>query len=535
MTTADFDAIIVGSGPAGVTAAFPLVEAGLRVGMVDVGKDGSTPAPQQTYKEMRTQDAGQWVQLLGRNFEALSRENATAKSPKLRIPRLGFAFEGYAEAYRLVTEGCAIYGSLAAGGFSNAWGSGVACFDDTDLMQFPIKASDLAQSFRRVVARIGVSGAEDDDLTEFYGPELSAGRPTAADDTLLRMLARYRRRPAAANRHGVALGRCRHAVLTSPHASRDVCADCGQCLLGCARNSIYNSVFDLETLKQHRNFEWLPKTFVERIQSESGNLAVLVSRLDQHQNTKLTARRIFLAAGAIGTAAIVLRSLNSTANIRLLSTPAAAFALWLPDALGKTTPDRFFALGELAFKVTWSSGASGYAFGAIFSTHGLPVSEFMNHFPISRRTSGQLVRRLLPSMAVGNCFMPADLSDHRLRLAADNGLVIRGGFKDELFARVSDVRKRLARSFSRYGAWLIPGSVMLGEPGADIHYAGTVPMRERPAPHESSSDGEVGGLPGVYVVDGAALSALPAKSHTLTVMANADRIAANVVRQLHRR
>jgi choline dehydrogenase-like flavoprotein len=32
-------------------------------------------------------------------------------------------------------------------------------------------------------------------------------------------------------------------------------------------------------------------------------------------------------------------------------------------------------------------------------------------------------------------------------------------------------------------------------------------------------------LPGVHVVDGAVLPVLPAKAHTLTIMANADRIA----------
>ena len=34
----DFDIIIVGSGPAGISAAFPLVESGLNVLMVDGGK-----------------------------------------------------------------------------------------------------------------------------------------------------------------------------------------------------------------------------------------------------------------------------------------------------------------------------------------------------------------------------------------------------------------------------------------------------------------------------------------------------------------
>jgi hypothetical protein len=38
-------------------------------------------------------------------------------------------------------------------------------------------------------------------------------------------------------------------------------------------------------------------------------------------------------------------------------------------------------------------------------------------------------------------------------------------------------------------------------------------------------DGQIAGLPGIYAVDGASLPLLPAKAHTLTVMANADRIA----------
>ena len=37
---------------------------------------------------------------------------------------------------------------------------------------------------------------------------------------------------------------------------------------------------------------------------------------------------------------------------------------------------------------------------------------------------------------------------------------------------------------------------------------------------------------GLYVVDGAALTRLPAKAHTLTIMANADRIARKLAQQL---
>ena len=53
-------------------------------------------------------------------------------------------------------------------------------------------------------------------------------------------------------------------------------------------------------------------------------------------------------------------------------------------------------------------------------------------------------------------------------------------------------------------------------------------MRHRPILGESSQFGEIVGLPGVYAVDGSSLPVLSERSHTLTIMANADRIARHV-------
>ena len=49
-------------------------------------------------------------------------------------------------------------------------------------------------------------------------------------------------------------------------------------------------------------------------------------------------------------------------------------------------------------------------------------------------------------------------------------------------------------------------------------------MRSKPSYGETNWLGEVVGLNGVHVVDGTCLPILPAKSHTLMIMANADRI-----------
>jgi choline dehydrogenase-like flavoprotein len=49
-------------------------------------------------------------------------------------------------------------------------------------------------------------------------------------------------------------------------------------------------------------------------------------------------------------------------------------------------------------------------------------------------------------------------------------------------------------------------------------------MKKNPAFGECSKYGEVFGLKNVHIIDAAALPILPEKPHTLTVMANADRI-----------
>ncbi|WP_235047360.1 GMC oxidoreductase [Vibrio mimicus] len=50
-------------------------------------------------------------------------------------------------------------------------------------------------------------------------------------------------------------------------------------------------------------------------------------------------------------------------------------------------------------------------------------------------------------------------------------------------------------------------------------------MKEKPVLGQCKLSGEVSGLENVYLVDGSSLPNLTEKSHTLTIMANADRIA----------
>ena len=82
--TPDFDVIIVGSGPAGVSAAFPLLEAGWRVLMVDGGQKPGIEPPEADFLSARANEVEQWKWMVGEDFHALKMRDAV--SPKLRAP-----------------------------------------------------------------------------------------------------------------------------------------------------------------------------------------------------------------------------------------------------------------------------------------------------------------------------------------------------------------------------------------------------------------------------------------------------------------
>jgi choline dehydrogenase-like flavoprotein len=517
-----FDILIVGSGPAGVSAAFPLLDAGLRVAMLDGGRQPEQAPPQQDFLSAR-QEADQWRWMLGRDFHALSLRDAV--SPKLRAPPLAYAFEGFADANRVRGEDFVTVGSLATGGLSNAWGCGVARITAEE-GAFPFDASELDASYEAVARRMGISGACEDDLSAYFGLDAVADPPVPMDAANERLLAGYMRSRQRLNGDGFRLGRSRVAVLSRERAGRQACNLSANCLFGCYRGAMYSAAQDVEALRQRPNFTWLPGTVVAQIGRQDDGWTVHATS-PGGAAVQISAPRLVLAAGTLATSALVLRALPGIDRLRLLSGPTAAFLLWQPWRLG-TPRTSGFGLGQLSFTVDLPGG--GRAFGSTFATTGLPLTEFARHLPLARRPGMQLLRHLLGSCLVGNVFLPGHLSRAEVRLAEDGTLVAAGRYSEAVPQLMAHTKAVLGRAWRGMGAWMLPGSFTTGRPGGDIHYAGTVPMARDPAPGQTSVEGELHGLPGVFVVDGACLPALPEKSHTLTLMANADRIGRRLAR-----
>ena len=515
----DFDVIIVGSGPAGVSAAFPLVLSGLNVLMIDGGKVSSTSPNKESYLNTRFHDSDQWKWMVGQDYYAL--KNTNTISPKLRIPQHRYVFEDFDVVNNISSSQFSVIGSLAKGGLSNAWGCGVAQLSKEESVSFPFEYSDIVESYKKVGKRIGISGNSDDDLREYFGVDEYSMPPIALDELHSYLYERYCLERKKINGLGVRIGRSRLAALSVNHGERLACNQSGNCLWGCNRKSLYSAIDDLDLLREHSNFREISGLFVDEIKREHGIGYVIGKLAKTRESMKYSAKFIVLAAGTLASTRLILNAINKRSPVRMLSSPTAAFMIFAPKKIGLQRQSGF-GLGQMSFVLNLGSGIS--AFGSTFSTAGIPVNEFLRFLPFRKRFGIDLLRVLLNSCVVGNIFLSGSLSDVTVQVERDGSLRVDGGYKDLARQMLIDARVKIQKAYWMMGGVLLPRSFSVGRPGTDIHYSGTIPMKRNPRVGEATSMGEVFGMEGVYVVDGSCLPTLSEKSHTLTIMANADRI-----------
>jgi choline dehydrogenase-like flavoprotein len=514
----DADCIVIGSGPAGVSAAYPLVEAGVSVLMIDGAAvdqaDGAKiEAP--------------WQKMLGRRLEALVPEDGL--QPKLRTPTSRKFAEDFSRISQIRGNGFIVVGALARGGLSRLWGGLVCEFDAGDIDKWPVPIEDLQASYEAVTQRIGVSGSNNDNMADFFGRSGNLLPPLPPGPSATRLLDRFR---SGSPDPAFGLGLARNAILTRDHNDRHACDLRKDCLWGCPTGAIYDARFDLAALERRNGFRLADSALATHLARTPHGWQVGID-----DGRLFAAPHVVLAAGALSTAALAIPLLpNAPPELRLLNNPVAAMPLLVPSRLGRPGSAQGYSLAQLGYRLRFGSATTDYIMGAVYEIDGLPTSSFTWRLPLSRRAGTQFFNAIAPALLVATCYFPGTYSDNTIRWARQHqriSIEVRGGSNSELLSRLREVIRQLRKIWWRLGALMLPGT-SLAVPGSDVHYAGPFGMGLHTV-YGTTMWGELNAVPGIYVVDGGALPTLPSKCATLTIMANADRIGRHLARQVRDR
>jgi choline dehydrogenase-like flavoprotein len=296
-----YDAVIVGSGAAGGTAAWVLVQAGLRVAMLETGPlrkhlvdfPYHQPFPyEDPYRGLKTQ--------IDQSEEFLNKyriEGPTKDEPYTTPEKMPYNW----------------YRARNVGGRTMFWGRFANRFNEGDFRGYsrdghgkdwPITYQEIAPYYDTVEKFMGVCGAKENhpdlpDSDNFLPPVAYKCSDIAIKN--------------AAEKVGIRAIRVRRAMLTKTHNGYAPCHYCNGCEMGCETHSFYNSAFrQVVPLieKYPKTFTLITNAMAHKINLNAKGLAGGVSYIDKGtgKEREIKANTVVVACGTLESTRLLLLS-----------------------------------------------------------------------------------------------------------------------------------------------------------------------------------------------------------------------------------
>jgi len=518
---------IVGSGPAGVACAHALIGRGIPVTLLDAGVE-MEPDLRQVLATMSAQPPSAWS---GADVERIKRptEASDGAIPLKAAYGSLFPYRHAAKRLSLDAHGVDASPSYARGGFSNVWGATVLPYHPRDIVDWPVRFEELAPHYTAVGRLMHVAEQNDRLASEF--PLFTDGsRPLKRSRQAEALMRDLEANADALERDGWRFGYSRLAVMANAAGATGGCVYCGLCLYGCPYGLIYNSSATLEQLRRSDRFSYRPDVVVSRVEESGGTVRILGESRTSGEALSFDADRVYLAAGAFNTTAILLASLDAfdqpvaVLDSQLFLVPTLRF-----QGVPAVADEQLFTLSQIFFELIKPSISSKTIHMQIYSYNDWYVTAMKRRigalFPLARPWLTTLLSRL---MAVQG-YLPSELSPGikaTLRRAGGGHTLV---LEAEDNARSSPVIDEIIGTLRRHRRHLravaLTPLLERGAPGRGYHTGGSFPMRAQPSRFESDRWGRPYGFARVHVVDATVFPSIPSGPITFSVMANAHRIA----------
>ena len=523
-----YDAIIVGSGPSGVSAAHMLQ--GKNILLLDVGNTPSKKCDlKENFYDIRKKAETHFNDLIGENYESLNNIDKKYLMPKIKAPSQRYIIADSDRFGSLNSDTFSGLISYAQGGLANAWGAQFYRFNDHDLKEFPINASDLEPYYDKLTKLIGICG-RDDDLTPFYGSTKDILPPLDLNYLGNDLLNKYARNKGYFHRNKIYVGMPRLGVLSKNYLNRKKCNYDNLEFFQPNLQYIYTPSITLRELILQKKLDYKPRYLVIRYKELNDKVIIEAKNIDTNQLDIFKAKKVILAAGTFGTTKIVL---NSNEDFQTKLSIMENLLSYIPFI-------NLFKIGSKQEKCSFYTQINlcytgnlydDLIMGTFYAITGILHSDILFDMPLSVKSNIIVSKYIIPATFVLHLWYPAKLkATNYVTLNKSGNLHIT--YRDRV---IGNIEKYLIKSFRKIGYLSSPSWCKYPSPGNSFHYAGTLPMKMKPiSKYETDLYGRLYQTQHIHVVDGSIFPYLPAKNLSFTIMANAMRIADHIKEELQK-
>jgi choline dehydrogenase-like flavoprotein len=445
-----------------------------------------------------------------------------------------FAYREAEEQLGLHYSGVGLRPSLAQGGLSNVWGAAMMPFTARDMRDWPFGPETLAPHYASVLQLTGISASHDALEKDFplYTDSLTSLKPSSQARLVFETMERNRDR---LERDGIHFGHSRLAVRGNDNVGQGGCIYCRLCMYGCPYGFIYNSSDTLEQLGRETRFSYQPGIIVQSVSETNQGVRVSGFHRLTRQSVTFECDRLFLAAGAIPTTRILLNSLAAYDHeVALKDSQYFLIPFMLLKRPHGARKESLHSLSQLFLEIFDGGKSTPVAHVQLYSNNDLINETVENVFRFLRKPLAPVVHALQDRLLVAQGFLHSEFSSQiSVRLKQEKGserLDLSAELNPAARVEVRRIVSKLLRQSRRIGAVPLSPMLKLGEPGRSFHSGGSFPMVREPRGYQTDIQGRPAGWKRVHAVDATVFPSIPATTITLSVMANAYRIASEAVK-----
>ncbi|MGH7980625.1 MAG: GMC oxidoreductase, partial [Limisphaerales bacterium] len=515
---------VIGSGPAGAACASALASRGAKVLMLDAGIN-LEPDRASIVSDLAAQKSSQWPSPKVAAVHGESDANLKGL-PNKKIFGSDFPYRDTAGKIPWRGKDVAVFPSLGFGGLSNVWGAAMLPLRDDDLADWPIKNNSLAEHYRAVAEMAGLAGRHDglEDAFPLHAQNPPSLRPSRQ---AARFLAGLERRRETLRARGWLFGQSRLAVRAADSPRGIGCVYCGYCMTGCVYGCIYNSAHTVRELQRRENFQYQGDVIVSRLREQPDSIAIDGFQRLTGEPLSFKAERVYLAAGVIPTARIMLRSQEAFDRaLTLRDSQYFLFPIVQWRGVRDVHAEALYTLSQAFVELSHPRIGRRPVHLQIY-TYSDSIAAAV------RRSLGPLkmfARPVLERLLIAQGYLHSgESSAIQMTLRCDgNGrediLELEPLLNPETPPAVRSVLRELQGQFRAMGGFVVPPMLQISRPGRGFHCGGSLPMRAQPGDLETDCLGRPRGWSRLHVVDASVLPTVPATTITFSVMANAHRI-----------